>query len=127
MHSTFGEFPFATATVCIRQDSAAMRHFVLELALIAGATWVQQCTFSLTAAVDKFPLVLNASREEQSAIAFPVPVAIFAFIAVAVFRQVFPFPRHLAFQPAATVLAAAFIIVYSFSTEITSFKVSYVN
>ncbi len=64
MHATFRELPFATAAVCIRQDSAAMRHFVLELALVAGAAGIEQSAFSLAAAIDEFPLVLNASGEK---------------------------------------------------------------
>ena len=35
VHATFGKLPFTTAAVGVRQHSAAVRQFVLELALVA--------------------------------------------------------------------------------------------
>jgi hypothetical protein len=70
---------------------------------------------------------LNAKRKIQSALALPVPITIFTFVAIAIFGNVLSFPGHLALEPVAAILAAATIIVNTFSAEITGFKVSNIN
>ena len=70
---------------------------------------------------------MNTDCEKQRASALSVSVAILAFITVAVFGDVFPFAGHLAFEPAAAVLATTVVVVQAFSAEITGIKVSYIN
>ena len=127
MHAAFGELSFATAAVCIRQNARAVRHLVLELALITGTAGVQQRACALAAAIHEVALVLNAGGEKQSSFAFPVPITIFTLVAIAILRHVLAFPGHLSFQPAAAVFAAAAVVVITFSTKITCFKIADIN
>jgi hypothetical protein len=127
MHAAFGEISFATAAVCIRQNARAVRHLVLELALITGTAGVQQRACALAAAIHEVALVLNAGGEKQSSFAFPASIAIFALVAVAVLRNVLALTRHLSFEPAAVLFAAAAVAVTTITTKIAGFKIAKVN
>ncbi len=127
VHTTFSELAFAAATVGVGQNARAMGHLVLELTLITAAAGVEKRAFSISAAIQELALVLDTNRKQQCAAALPVPIAVLPLVAVPALRNVLPFASHLALKPAASVLAAAVVVVHTFSAEITRVEVSNVN